>query len=61
MFSFCSYRSSQRRPPAVFASLDAPLPAAPSPQPADPRAARLAKFKREQRIVEYLNRGVAVV
>ncbi len=45
----------------MFASLDAPLPAAPSPQPADPRAARLAKFKREQRIVEYLNRGVAVV
>ncbi len=45
----------------MFASLDAPLPAAPSPQPADSRAARLAKFKREQRIVEYLNRGVAVV
>ena len=45
----------------MFASLDAPLAAAPSPQPADPRAARLAKFKREQRIVEYLNRGVAVV
>ena len=44
----------------MFASLDAPLSAAPSPQPADPRAARLAKFKREQRIVEYLNRGVAV-
>ncbi len=44
----------------VFASLDAPLSAAPAPQPADPRAARLAKFKREQRIVEYLNRGVAV-
>ena len=44
----------------MFASLDAPLPAAPSPQPADSRAARLAKFKREQRIVEYLNRGVAV-
>ena len=45
----------------AFASLDAPLSAAPAPQPADPRAARLAKFKREQRIVEYLNRGVAVV
>ena len=44
----------------MFASLDAPLSAAPSPQPADLRAARLAKFKREQRIVEYLNRGVAV-
>ena len=44
----------------MFASLDAPLSAAPSPRPADPRAARLAKFKREQRIVEYLNRGVAV-
>ncbi len=44
----------------MFASLDAPLSAAPSPQPVDPRAARLAKFKREQRIVEYLNRGVAV-
>ncbi len=45
----------------MFASLDAPLAAAPSPQPADPRATRLAKFKREQRIVEYLNRGVSVV
>ena len=44
----------------MLASLDAPLSAAPAPQPADPRAARLAKFKREQRIVEYLNRGVAV-
>ena len=45
----------------MFASLDAPLSAAPSPQPADSRAARLEKFRREQLIVEYLNRGVAVV
>ena len=59
VFSFCSHRSSQRRPPCSPLSTP-PFPAAPSPQPADPRAARLAKFKREQRIVEYLNRGVAV-
>ncbi len=44
----------------MFACLDAPLPAAPSPQPADSRAARLAKFKREQLIVDFLNRGVSV-
>ena len=36
------------------------LSAKPLPQPTDARAARLKKFKREQRIVEYLNRGVSV-
>ena len=36
------------------------LSAKPLPQPTDARAARLEKFRREQRIVEYLNRGVSV-
>jgi hypothetical protein len=36
------------------------LAAAADHPPTAPRAARLAKFKREQRIVEYLNRGVSV-
>ena len=40
--------------------LDAAPPAAPFAASPDARAARLAKFKREQRIVEYLNRGVSV-
>ena len=31
------------------------------PPSSDARAARLAKFEREQRIVDYLNRGVSVV
>ena len=41
--------------------LAAAAPIAALSPPADARAARLAKFKREQRIVEYLNRGVSVV
>jgi hypothetical protein len=36
------------------------LSAEPLPQPIGARAARLRKFKREQRIVDYLNRGVSV-
>ncbi len=36
------------------------LSAKPLPAPTDARASRLAKFKREQRIVDYLNRGVSV-
>jgi hypothetical protein len=36
------------------------LSAKPLPQPAPARAARLEKFKRERRIVDYLNRGVSV-
>src|SRR5208283_1847991 len=35
-------------------------PAAPCDSPPDARAARLAKFKREQTIVDFLNRGVSV-
>jgi hypothetical protein len=38
---------------------EAALPAAPS-DPSDARAQRLAKFQREQLIVDYLNRGVSV-
>ena len=45
----------------LSACLEAAPPVAPSNPSADPRAARLAKFKREQRIVEYLNRGVSIV
>ena len=41
--------------------LHAPDPASAANPPAKARAARLAKFKREQRIVEHLNRGVSVV
>ena len=44
----------------MSACLGAAPPAALSTPPADARAARLAKFKREQLIVEYLNRGVSV-
>jgi hypothetical protein len=36
------------------------LSAKPLPQPIDARAARLKKFRREQRIVDHLNRGVSV-
>ena len=39
--------------------LHAPAPAADNP-PTETRAGRLAKFKREQLIVDYLNRGVSV-
>ena len=45
---------------ALSACLEAAPPVAPSYPSTDARAARLAKFKREQRIVEYLNRGVSV-
>ena len=45
----------------MSACLEAAPPVAPSYPSTDARAARLAKFKREQRIVEYLNRGVSVV
>ncbi len=45
---------------ALSACLEAAPPVAPSHPSTDARAARLAKFKREQRIVEYLNRGVSV-
>ena len=44
----------------MSACLEAAPPVAPSYPSTDARAARLAKFKREQRIVEYLNRGVSV-
>ena len=44
----------------MSACLEAAPPVASSNPSTDPRAARLAKFKREQRIVEYLNRGVSV-
>ena len=44
----------------MSACLEAAPPVAPSHPSTDARAARLAKFKREQRIVEYLNRGVSV-
>ncbi len=40
--------------------LEAAPPVAPSYPSTEARAARLAKFKREQRIVEYLNRGMSV-
>ncbi len=40
---------------------EAVSPAAPLAAPTDARGARLAKFKREQLIVDYLNRGVSVV
>ncbi len=46
---------------ALSVCLEAAPPVAPSNPSADARAARLAKFKREQRIVEYLNRGVSIV
>ncbi len=39
---------------------EATLPAAPCDPSTDARAQRLAKFKREQLIVDYLNRGVSV-
>ncbi len=45
---------------ALSVFLEAAPPVAPSPPSPDPRAARLAKFKREQLIVDYLNRGVSV-
>ncbi len=44
----------------MSACLEAAPPVAPPYPSTDARAARLAKFKREQRIVEYLNRGVSV-
>ena len=44
----------------MSACLEAAPPLAPSHPSTEARAARLAKFKREQRIVEYLNRGVSV-
>jgi hypothetical protein len=44
----------------VSACPDALVRAAADHPPTAARAARLAKFKREQRIVEYLNRGVSV-
>ena len=44
----------------MSACLKAAPPVAPSHPSTDARAARLAKFKREQLIVEYLNRGVSV-
>ena len=43
----------------MSACLETASPTAASP-PADARAAGMAKFKREQLIVEYLNRGVSV-
>ena len=45
----------------VSACLEAAPPVAPSYPSTDSRDARLAKFKREQLIVDYLNRGVSVV
>ncbi len=42
------------------ACLEAAPTIAPSPPSTDGRAARMAKFKREQLIVDYLNRGVSV-
>ena len=44
----------------MSACLEAAPPVAPSYPSTEARAARLAKFKREQLIVEYLNRGVSV-
>ena len=44
----------------MSACLEAAPPIAPSNPSTEARAARLAKFKREQRIVEYLNRGISV-
>ncbi len=58
MFSFCSHGPKENA--VLSACLEAAPPAAPSLPTTDARAARLAKFKREQRIVEYLNRGVSV-
>ena len=40
--------------------LEAAPPAAPCNRPTPTRAAPLKKFKREQLIVDYLNRGVSV-
>ncbi len=47
--------------PAVSDPLEEAAPTAALSPPAEARAARLAKFKREQLIVDYLNRGVSVV
>ena len=44
----------------MSACLEAAPPVAPSYPSTEARAARLAKFKREQLIVDYLNRGVSV-
>jgi hypothetical protein len=44
----------------VSACLGAASPIAPSHPSTDPRAQRLAKFEREQLIVDFLNRGVSV-
>ena len=44
----------------MSACLEAAPPVAPSYPSTEARGARLAKFKREQLIVEYLNRGVSV-
>ncbi len=45
---------------ALSACLEAAPPVAPSYPSTEARGARLAKFKREQLIVDYLNRGVSV-
>ncbi len=45
---------------ALSACLEAAPPVAPSYASTVARAARLKKFKREQLIVDYLNRGVSV-
>ncbi len=45
---------------ALSACLEAAPPVAPSYPSTDPRAPRLAKFKREQLVVDTLNRGVSV-
>ena len=44
----------------MFVCLDAPGQPPPRTRPAHSRAARRAKFQREQLIVDFLNRGVAV-
>ena len=54
------YSPNQKESFAVPDPLEAAAPTAALSPPAEARAAWLKKFKREQRIVEYLNRGVSV-
>jgi transposase-like protein len=59
MFLLCSLQPNPRRT-ALSDRLDPAAPAAAGKPPIPARAARMAKFKREQLIVDYLNRGVSV-
>ena len=60
MFDLCSHARHRRTPPDVRLPPKPLSPAAADNPSSEARAARLAKFKREQLIVDYLNRGVSV-